>query len=182
MSEPQADRWGKTSPHFLFFVQLIGIELESTTRALNEVSFYSSVGNIEPALARKIELANKINFLSKDLRAALTAYAHKVHEPKPRVATIAQAQGTTTQGMLRRYTAETAEAIRAVADGVATRELLAKAFPSLPGPLLEAFLTATPDDYLKARLEFPGTSSAGDWRPAPLEVDMGAIDLKNVEL
>ncbi len=161
MTEHRQTAWGITSPHVLYLARLIEDQISACVDDLRNVPFYSSVGNIEPALTRKIELTNNINGLSKDLRSMLTAYAHKVHEPRPRVTSIAEAQGTTTQGLLRRYNAQTADAVRAVADGQATKALLTEAFPSLPVALIDAFLSAGPAEYIAARLEYPGLATGG---------------------
>lgn len=125
-----ASGWGTVSHRFTDLVGMLELKITLETRNLHAASIPSH-GDIEPGLAASISAAHRIATASKDLRGALSAYAHRIHIPRPKVAVISEAQDTNAQGLARRYSARTQEAIEALIAGSADPELLVAAFPSL---------------------------------------------------
>jgi len=125
-----ASGWGTVSHRFTDLVGLLELKITLETRNLHAASIPSH-GDIEPGLAASISAAHRITTASKDLRGALSAYAHRIHVPRPKVAVISEAQDTNAQGLARRYSARTQQAIEALIAGTADPEVLIAAFPSL---------------------------------------------------
>lgn len=155
MAETVDDAWGVVPPRFVLFIRLVQEEIATAASALGSTRFQTTAGNAEPALTSAIAHTNDINALSKDLRAALSAYAHKIHEPRPRVLSVAEAQGTTSQGLVRRYNDAVETAVRSISNGTATREDLEHAFPSLQPALITTLLEADSQTYFNARVAPP---------------------------
>ncbi|WP_146082345.1 hypothetical protein [Rathayibacter sp. AY1C5] len=59
--------------------------------------------DVQDLLRMSVSDAHKITQASADLRALLTDYAHRFHQPRPVMADLARAQGASPQGIPRRY-------------------------------------------------------------------------------
>ncbi|GAB3615897.1 hypothetical protein GCM10027416_04540 [Okibacterium endophyticum] len=59
--------------------------------------------DIQDLLRMSVSDAHKVARASTDLRALLTAYAHRFHQPRPVMADLARAQDASPQGIPRRY-------------------------------------------------------------------------------
>lgn len=62
-------------PARLLLIRLVETQIDDASAELRAVPFSPTAGDIEPALAKSIELTNRINELSKDLRSLTSAYA-----------------------------------------------------------------------------------------------------------
>lgn len=126
-----ADQWGIVAPAFVALTQTLTAKISTASGKLQRVTFPQAPSDAEPSLVSAVQHTHEVNVASKDLRSALSAYSHRVHEPRPRVSSISEAQGTTTQGLLRRYNATVERAIRELVAGTVTAETLRVAFASL---------------------------------------------------
>lgn len=135
-----ADEWGTVSHRFTDLVALLKVKIALQTNRLNEASI-PSTGDAEPGLVATIEAAHAIALASKDLRSALSAYAHRMRLPRPKVGAIADAQETNAQGLARRYSAATLNALEHLIAGDAEVEVLMAAFPSLTNPEAERLVS-----------------------------------------
>ena len=66
-----------------------------------------------------------------DLRALLSAYAHKFHNPRPVISDLARAQDTSPQGFIRRYSEGTVDAVASLLSPKPDVETVLLAFPSV---------------------------------------------------
>ena len=135
MSSTESE-WGMVSHRFKDLIEVLELKISLETRNLHAARIPSH-GDVEPGLAASISAAHKLASASKDLRSALSAYAHRIHVPRPKVAIIAEAQDTNAQGLARRYNERTQQAIEALIAGSADAATLRSAFPSLTQPEAE---------------------------------------------
>lgn len=95
--------------------------------------------DVQDLLRMSISDAHKVARASTDLRALLTAYAHRVHQPRPVMADLARAQEATPQGIPRRYSQANIEGLNALLSDEPDVELILIGFPSLSLSDLEGF-------------------------------------------
>lgn len=129
-----ATQWGLIPPVLDILTQTLKDKIAAACARLNETHFPDNPADVEQAMARTVRHTHEINAASRDLRAALSAYAHKIHQPRPRITTIATAQEASPQGLVRRYSESTEQALRALIRGTTTAEQLLAAFPTLTEP------------------------------------------------
>lgn len=93
---------------------LINALRESVARhsaELESITWPDGPGDFSPQLLRTLAETEAVMQAAKDLRSLLTAYEHKVHQPRPKMADIAQAQNASPQAVTGRYSAGTLGAI-----------------------------------------------------------------------
>lgn len=78
-----------------------------------------------------IGAAHKTTRAATDLRALLSAYAHKFHNPRPVISDLARAQDTSSQGFIRRYSEGTVDAVASLLSSKPDVEAVLLAFPSV---------------------------------------------------
>lgn len=89
-------------------------------------------GDVQTELRLAIGAAHKTAKAATDLRALLSAYAHKFHNPRPVISDLARAQDTSSQGFIRRYSEGTVDAVASLLSAAPDPEAILSAFPSVP--------------------------------------------------
>lgn len=163
--EPAAQHpnWGRVPEPFVALVLAFTEDVRAAEDKLGSIPWPSDVGDAEPRLVTALEATERVQAASRDLRSALSAYAHKIHQPRPRVGAIAEAQNTSTQGLIRRYTDQVEDSVRALIDGEATVEDLTSAFTSLTPERARSIIDVSlgaPTGIEVGPLVFPGTPAA----------------------
>lgn len=129
--------WGEVPEHVRTLIETFRETIAAHEKKLNEVQWPASTGDISLALLGTLAETESIHQASKDLRSLLTAYAHQVHQPRPKMASVARAQRATPQAVTSRYTAKTTAALALLIDPAADlsellrSEVVLSAFPSL---------------------------------------------------
>ena len=124
-------RFGEISPAVRSLIAMLTEKTDTAANDLVTQEWPLTAGDIEPIVIEAINAAQRANRATRDLRAALSAYAHKLHHPRPKVTSIAAAQGTVIQGLVHRYTKTTLQALQSLIDGHPDIDALRAAFPSL---------------------------------------------------
>lgn len=125
------DTWGRIPPIIETLTRSLESKISVASALLGEMRYPNQPQDVEPTIARALQLTQEINEASRDLRAALSAYAHKIHQPRPRIATIAEAQAASSQGLTRRYSETAEQSLRDLISGTASSTQVQAAFPSL---------------------------------------------------
>jgi len=81
--------------------------------------------------AEQLRLSHSSAQAAIDFRSLVTAYAHKFHNPRPLLNSLASAQQSTPQGLIRRYNSKTVDALRQILSSEPDAGVIAAGFPSL---------------------------------------------------
>lgn len=103
--------WGKVPLSIENLVLLLEARISGHSAKLSSIEWPQLPGDITPALTATLAEAENTFAAAKDLRSLLTAYAHRVHQPRPTVADVARAQRSSSQAIATRYSAELVSAI-----------------------------------------------------------------------
>jgi|GEM_PF-3341293 len=140
--------WGEVPrPVRQLIDSLRGIIRDHSER-LSQIDWPEGAGDITPQLLTTLEETERVMQASKDLRSLLTAYAHKMHQPRPKMADVARAQSASPQAVTTRYTTKTTAALEQLLEhpelvegkptpiGEQAAKILQDGFPSLnDGPI-----------------------------------------------
>ena len=147
--------WGTVPMSIALLVDLLEARISGHSATLSSTRWPDLPGDITPALTKTLSETESVFAAAKDLRSLLTAYAHKVHQPRPTVAEIARAQRTSSQAIATRYTPELLAAIEValqidatVFDRDATREQLESAIRAGASAMDSALQSDIEDDYV----------------------------------
>jgi hypothetical protein len=100
-------------------------------RRAEKIKWPDKPGDVQDELGRAISAAHKTARAATDLRALLSAYAHRFHNPRPVISDLARARDTSCQGFIRRYSAGTVEAVASLLSSHPDAETILLAFPSV---------------------------------------------------
>lgn len=103
--------WGEVPDGMRVLIDALRGSVARHSEELETITWPSGPGDFSPQLLRTLTEAEAVMQAAKDLRSLLTAYAHKVHHPRPKMADIAQAQNASPQAVTGRYSAGTLGAI-----------------------------------------------------------------------
>lgn len=123
--------WGTVPPVIVDLARLMAKKAVNDARRAEKVSWPDKPGDIQDELRRAISAAHKTTRAATDLRALLSAYAHKFHNPRPVISDLARAQNTSSQGFIRRYSSGTVEAVASLLSAQPDIDAVLLAFPSI---------------------------------------------------
>lgn len=123
--------WGTVPPVIVDLARLLAKKASADARRAEKIHWPDKPGDVQDELRRAISAAHKTTRAATDLRALLSAYAHKFHNPRPVISDLARAQDTSSQGFIRRYSAETVDAVASLLSPNPDAEKILFAFPSL---------------------------------------------------
>lgn len=123
--------WGTVPAVIVDLARLISKKAAADARRAEKISWPDKPGDVQDELRRAISAAHKTTRAATDLRALLSAYAHKFHNPRPVISDLARAQDTSSQGFIRRYSSGTVEAVASLLSPQPDIETVLLAFPSI---------------------------------------------------
>jgi hypothetical protein len=100
---PGQPDWGVVPPVIAAVAQLLATKIEEQAAYLKRMQWSDEPGDVQDDLNEHLAGAHRMVKASTDMRALLTAYAHRFHEPRPVMAELARAQETSRQGVVGRY-------------------------------------------------------------------------------
>lgn len=123
--------WGTVPSVIVDLARLMAKKAASEARRAEKVTWPDKPGDVQDELRRAISAAHKTARAATDLRALLSAYAHKFHNPRPVISDLARAQDTSSQGFIRRYSSGTVDAVASLLSSQPNIETILLAFPSI---------------------------------------------------
>ena len=135
-TEASQPDWGRVPLPILELVRILSEKAADDSNHLQRIKWPSEPQDVSEPLRRAISDAHKINKASNDVRSLLSAYAHRFHQPRPVLADLARAQGTTSQGFVRRYSEVTVKGIESLLSEDPDLDAIRRAFPSVSMPAL----------------------------------------------
>lgn len=123
--------FGVAPPAVVALARVFADKIRTAGEEVAAVEVPTQPSDLQGILEQGVEYAQLAVSAGGDLRALLTAYAHKFHNPKPIMAGLARAQGATRQAVTRRYTEKTVRAIRALLSETPDLRVVAEGFPSV---------------------------------------------------
>lgn len=103
--------WGEVPPLVRELIDSLRRSISEHAKTLEHVEWPTQPGDISPALLATLAETERVFEASKDLRSLLTAYAHQIHEPRPKMADVARSQNASPQAVTTRYSAKTMAAL-----------------------------------------------------------------------
>lgn len=104
-------QWGAVPAVILDVITVLSRQARRSADHVDRLVWPDAPGDVQDQLRMAIGDAHKISKAGTDLRAVLSAYAHKFHSPRPVISELARAQGTSSQGFIRRYSYATLTAV-----------------------------------------------------------------------
>lgn len=135
-TEASQPDWGRVPMPILELVRILSEKAADDSNHLQRIKWPLEPQDVSEPLRRAISDAHKINKASNDVRSLLSAYAHRFHQPRPVLADLARAQGTTSQGFVRRYSEVTVKGIESLLSEDPDLDAIRRAFPSVSMPAL----------------------------------------------
>lgn len=123
--------WGTVPVVIVDLARAMAKKAAADARRAEKVSWPEKPGDVQDELRRAISAAHKTARAATDLRALLSAYAHKFHNPRPVISDLARAQDTSSQGFIRRYSSGTVGAVASLLSPQPDIETILLAFPSI---------------------------------------------------
>ena len=140
IEEPNSlDGWGRVPKPVVEAVQALNSKILRSSEHLGKMVWPDKPRDVQDLLRMSISDAHKVARASADLRALLTAYAHRVHQPRPVMADLARAQEASPQGIPRRYSQSNVDGINELLSDEPDIELILIGFPSITISDLENF-------------------------------------------
>lgn len=133
------DGWGLVPKPVVEAVHALNAKILRSNEHLGRMVWPDKPRDVQDLLRMSISDTHKVARASTDLRALLTAYAHRVHQPRPVMADLARAQDATPQGIPRRYSQANIDGLAALLSDEPNVELILTGFPSLSLSDLEGF-------------------------------------------
>lgn len=123
--------WGTVPAVIVELARLMAKKAAADARRAEKINWPDKPGDVQDELGRAISAAHKTARAATDLRALLSAYAHKFHNPRPVISDLARAQDTSSQGFIRRYSSGTVDAVASLLSPHPDAETILIAFPSV---------------------------------------------------
>lgn len=124
-------QWGAVPAVILEVITVLSRQARRGSDHLDHLVWPESPGDVQDQLRMAIGDAHKISKAGTDLRAVLSAYAHKFHNPRPVISELARAQGTSSQGFIRRYSDATMTAVENLLSATPDVDAIREGVPSL---------------------------------------------------
>ena len=131
MDEELQLSWGTVPPVIVDLARLLAKRASENARKVERVKWPNKPGDVQEELRLAIGAAHKTTKAATDVRALLSAYAHKFHNPRPVISDLARAQETSSQGFIRRYSEGTVDAVASLLSPKPNIEPILLAFPSV---------------------------------------------------
>ncbi|THG30562.1 hypothetical protein E6C70_14430 [Glaciibacter flavus] len=131
MDEELQLSWGTVPPVIVDLARLLSRRASENARRVERMTWPDRPGDVQEELRLAIGAAHKTTKAATDVRALLSAYAHKFHNPRPVISDLARAQETSSQGFIRRYSEGTVDAVASLLSPKPNVNLLLAAFPSV---------------------------------------------------
>ena len=123
--------WGTVPAVIVDLARRLAHRAGEDAKRAERIKWPEQPGDVQTELRLAIGAAHKTTKAATDLRALLSAYAHKFHNPRPVISDLARAQDTSSQGFIRRYSEETVEAVTSLLSSDPNPEVILQAFPSV---------------------------------------------------
>ena len=123
--------WGTMPPVIVDLARTLASKASTSAKHAAGIKWQTEPGDVQDQLRMGIGDAHKIAKAGIDLRALLSAYAHKFHNPRPVISDLARAQDTSSQGFVRRYSEGTVDAVASLLSREPDVNLILAAFPSV---------------------------------------------------
>lgn len=123
--------WGTVPPVIVDLARIMAKKAAAEAKRAERLNWPDKPGDVQDELRRAIGSAHKTAKAATDLRALLSAYAHKFHNPRPVISDLARAQDTSSQGFIRRYSSGTVDAVASLLSPHPDAEAILLAFPSV---------------------------------------------------
>jgi len=148
---PNLAAWGRVPSPVVEMLQALNRKIRHASENLEDLVWPAAPGDVRDLLRTSLADAHAVVGASTDLRALVTAYAHRVHRPRPVMAELARAQKTSSQGLVRRYGPAHVDGLAALlADEPDIGRILA-GFPSLELADLVTFTGAVGEAVRRVR-------------------------------
>ncbi|MGA1827049.1 hypothetical protein [Microbacterium sp.] len=131
MDEELQLSWGTVPPVIIDLARLLARRASENARRVDRMKWPDKPGDVQEELRLAISAAHKTTKAATDVRALLSAYAHKFHNPRPVISDLARAQETSSQGFIRRYSEGTVDAVASLLSPKPNVDVLLAAFPSV---------------------------------------------------
>ncbi len=131
MSDELEIAWGTVPTVIIDLARLFAKRASENARRVERIKWPDKPGDVQDELRLAIGAAHKTTRAATDLRALLSAYAHKFHNPRPIISDLARAQDTSSQGFIRRYSEGTVDAVASLLSPRPDINALLVAFPSV---------------------------------------------------
>ena len=123
--------WGTVPPVIVELARVLAKRASENARRAERIKWPDKPGDVQEELRLAIGAAHKTTRAATDLRALLSAYAHRFHNPRPVISDLARAQDTSSQGFIRRYSEGTVDAVASLLSPNPDLETVLLAFPSV---------------------------------------------------
>ena len=123
--------WGTVPAVIIDLARLLAKRASENAKRVERMKWPDGPGDVQEELRLAIGAAHKTTKASNDVRALLSAYAHKFHSPRPVISDLARAQETSSQGFIRRYSEGTVDAVASLLSPTPEIEPILLAFPSV---------------------------------------------------
>lgn len=123
--------WGTVPPVIVELARVLARRAAENAKRAERIKWSDKPGDVQEELRLAIGAAHKTTRAATDLRALLSAYAHKFHNPRPVISDLARAQDTSSQGFIRRYSEGTVDAVASLLSPKPHVETVLLAFPSI---------------------------------------------------
>lgn len=124
-------QWGAVPAVILDVITVLSRQARRSADHVDRLVWPDAPGDVQDQLRMAIGDAHKISKAGTDLRAVLSAYAHKFHNPRPVISELARAQGTSSQGFIRRYSDATLSAVENLLSATPNVDVIREGIPSL---------------------------------------------------
>mgnify|MGYP001614824020 CR=1 FL=1 len=124
-------QWGAVPAVILDVITVLSRQARRSSDHVTNLVWPDVPGDVQDQLRMAIGDAHKISKAGTDLRAVLSAYAHKFHNPRPVISELARAQGTSSQGFIRRYSEATLTAVENLLSATPDVAAIREGIPSL---------------------------------------------------
>lgn len=124
-------QWGAVPAVILDVITVLSRQARRSSDHVDRLVWPDAPGDVQDQLRMAIGDAHKISKAGTDLRAVLSAYAHKFHNPRPVISELARAQGTSSQGFIRRYSDATLQAVENLLSTTPDVDAICEGIPSL---------------------------------------------------
>ena len=89
--------WGTVPAVIIDLARLLASRASDNARRIERMKWPDGPGDVQEELRLAIGAAHKTTKASNDVRALLSAYAHKFHNPRPVISDLARAQETSAR-------------------------------------------------------------------------------------
>ncbi|WP_146087013.1 hypothetical protein [Rathayibacter sp. AY1D4] len=123
--------WGRVPGPVVEAVHALNKQILRSGQHLDGLVWPDKPCDVQDLLRMSVADAHKVARASTDLRALLTAYAHRFHQPRPVMADLARAQDASPQGIPRRYGQASVDALASLLSDQPDVDVVLAGFPAL---------------------------------------------------